>query len=954
MAQQGSERQWHTVETDAVLEAFGAGPDGLSDEEAAERLERYGPNAIQSGGGTSRWKILLHQFTSPLIYVLLVAMVVTLVIGEYADAIVIAFVLALNATIGFFQEYRAENAMQALLKMVSPKATVIRGGERVELESKKLVPGDIVLLESGDLIPADVRIIEASQLRTDDSILTGESETVEKSPEVVEGGKDTPLGDRKNMAYMGTAVASGRSRAMVVATGAKTQIGLIAGEMRTTERAQTPLQARMHKFGNRVSIAIVLVCAVAFIVGLSQGVPASDMFLTAVAVAVAAIPEGLPIVMTVALAVCVRRMAKRNAIIRRLPAVETLGSCTVIMSDKTGTLTENRMTVQRVWSGGKHFEVSASASQVAGEVHGLDEGGRRAGDAVSFDETNLKDPQDALCLAVLAGVLNNEAELKRKGPDDEAATHGDPTEVALLVLGARAGVDQQAAKAMWRTDAEIPFESDRRFSATVVALREGDRTVALVKGAPERVLEMCDTMRLGPGEDEPLDRDKVLDAASALAGEGLRVLALAAGTDEASIRATREGEPERLTFVGLVGMLDPPREEVIGAIRDCHGAGIRVLMCTGDHASTAAAIAEKIGLNSGPGHTATKKKSDKPRAVTGAQLLDMSDDDLDIALDEGVVVFARMNPEQKLRIVNRLRDRGEVVAVTGDGVNDAPALKSAHIGCAMGITGTDVAKEASEMVLADDNFATIYAAVEEGRTAFSNIRKATDFLLSTSVGVVLAIMGAFMLAAFGVYADYLEPDVLPLLLLPAQILWLNVVTNGIQDVALAFEPGEKWQYTQPPRDPNEGLMSPLLVERTILVGLLLAGVALAMFTTELQRGSDLAYAQGATLTAMVIFKMLHVGACRSETLSIFQKNIFSNPVLFIGTGLSLTVHLGAMYFPPTQALLGLQPLRGETWLWIIIGAPSVLVLVELHKLVRARPEMRSASDHSGRRNGEDD
>lgn len=938
-----------------MLEALGASAEGLSDEEAAQRLDRYGPNAIQSGGGTSRWKILLHQFTSPLIYVLLVAMVVTLVIGEYADAIVIAFVLGLNATIGFFQEYRAENAMQALLKMVSPKATVLRGGGRAELESKKLVPGDVVLLESGDLIPADVRIIEASQLRTDDSILTGESETVEKSPGATEGGKDTPLGDRRNMAYMGTAVASGRARAVVVATGAETQIGLIAGEMRTTERAQTPLQKRMHKFGNRVSVAIVLVCAVAFVVGLSQGVPASDMFLTAVAVAVAAIPEGLPIVMTVALAVCVRRMAKRNAIIRRLPAVETLGSCTVIMSDKTGTLTENRMTVQRVWAGGKRYEVSASGSQVAGEVREIrNEGDKETrGDAVEFDADTMQRPEDPLCLAVLAGVLNNEAELKRRGPDDEPSVHGDPTEVALLVLGARAGVDQQAAKAAWRTDAEIPFESDRRFSARVVSLREGDRSLALVKGAPERVLEMCETMRVGAGEDEPLDRDRVLEAASELAGEGLRVLALAAGLDKDAVHTTREGEPEALTFVGLVGMLDPPREEVIGAIRGCHGAGIRVLMCTGDHAKTASAIAEKIGLDAGPGETATKKTG-KPRAVTGAELLDMSDKDLDDSLDEGVVVFARMSPEQKLRIVNRLRERGEVVAVTGDGVNDAPALKIAHIGCAMGITGTDVAKEASEMVLADDNFATIYAAVEEGRTAFSNIRKATDFLLSTSVGVVTAIMGAFILAAFGVYADYLEPEVLPLLLLPAQILWLNVVTNGIQDVALAFEPGEEWQYKLPPRDPDEGLMSPLLVERTILVGLLLAGVALAMFTTEIQRGSDLAYAQGATLTAMVIFKMLHVGACRSDTLSIFQKNLFSNPVLFIGTSLSLAVHLGAMYFPPTQHLLGLQPLRSDTWLWIIIGAPSVLVLVELHKLVRARPGMRNASNHSGRRNGEDD
>jgi cation-transporting P-type ATPase F len=952
---------WHALATDDVLTRLASSHHGLSEQEAKQRLARYGPNSIRTGPGVRPWAIFLHQFTSPLIYILLLAMVITLVTGHVADSIVIAMVLTLNATIGFIQEYRAENAMQALMKMVTPQATVRRDGERCEIPSSELVPGDIVLLESGDLVPADVRMLEASQLHTDDSILTGESVVVGKNAEMIEGGSEVPLGDRRNMAFMGTAIASGRARAVVVATGANTQIGQIAGEMRSTERAQTPLQARMHRFGNRVSIAIVLVCTVAFIVGLLQGVPATEMFLTAVAIAVAAIPEGLPIVMTVALAVSVRKMAKRNAIIRRLPAVETLGSCGVIMSDKTGTLTENRMTVQAVWAAGERFEVTGTGLSVEGEIRQVDE----------FAEKDEKERENAsgsgavsvgspLYFAILAGMLANESDL-RKHPDHgngQLVAHGDPTEVALLVVAAKAKLKREELLDAYPQVAEIPFESERQFSATIHKQSVGEHElIAFVKGAPERVLEMCDETLTGdgapespgtaiPGRAAPIDSKSILDEAHRMAGEGLRVLAMAIGTSNEAIESTRHAEPKGLTFAGLVGMMDPPRPEVIDAIRKCHRAGIRVIMCTGDHASTAAAIAVKIGL------VPELEAGTKPQAVTGAELLEISDDELKRMLKD-VHVFARVSPQQKLRIVNMIRELGDVVAVTGDGVNDAPALKSAHIGCAMGISGTDVAKEASEMVLADDNFATIYAAVEEGRTAFSNIRKATDFLISTSVGVVLAIFGTFLLAAFGVFALDDEATI-PLLLLPAQILWLNVVTNGIQDVALAFEPGEEHQYLRPPRDPKEGLMSKLLVERTILVGLLLAAVALAMFTWELNRhdgetfAERLAYAQAATLTAMVIFKMLHVGACRSETLSIFQKNVFSNPVLFIGTSVSLAVHLGAMYFGPTQFLLGLQPLTRETWLAIIIAAPSVLVLVELHKLLRSdRWEPGRATSGSG-------
>lgn len=939
------QRAWHAMSPSEALAALGSNEQGLSHDEAQARLAHHGSNEIGIAESVNPWRILLHQFTSPLIYILLVAMLITLATAHFADAIVIAMVLSLNATIGFTQEYRAENAMQALMRLVTPQATVRRDGQRVEVPSRDLVPGDIVLLESGDRVPADLRIVEESYLRTDDSLLTGESVVVGKSNAASDAGPDLPVGDRKNMAFMGTAVAAGRARAVVVATGAQTQLGLIAGEMRATDRAQTPLQARMHRFGRVVSAVIVVCALLAFLVGLWQGVPATDMFLTAVAIAVAAIPEGLPIVMTVALAVSVRRMAKRNAIVRRLPAVETLGSCTVIMSDKTGTLTENRMTVQHIWCAGESYDVTGTGLRIDG---GIERGGERVEIA----------KQSPLHQTLLAGMLANESDLRHHPVHgaDELIAHGDPTEVALLVAAAKGKLDREALLDEWPLIGDVPFESERQFSATIHNHRDSGEHKVFVKGAPERLLDMCQDM-MGVDGIQPLDRDLVLEQAHQMAGEGLRLLAMAMGSSDEAIESTRRAEPRGMTFLGLVGMMDPPRPEVIEAIRKCHRAGIRVIMCTGDHTSTAAAIAEKIGLTADVRGRKSEVSDRKPafdrealssdrqplssvtRVLTGAELLDLTDTELKQRIPT-THVFARVSPDQKLRIVNLLRELGEVVAVTGDGVNDAPALKSAHIGCAMGLSGTDVAKEASELVLADDNFATIYAAVEEGRTVFSNIRKATDFLISTSVGVVLAIFGTFILAAFGVFI--IEDESIPLLLLPAQILWLNVVTNGIQDVALAFEPGEEEQYRQPPRDPNEGLMSRTLRERTVLVGILLAVVALSMFTWELNRSGDLAYAQAATLTAMVIFKMLHVGACRSETLSIFQKPVFSNRVLFIGAAISLAIHLGAMYFPPTQFLLGLQPLSMDTWTVILLGAPSVLVLVELHKLMRRRSLINTA------------
>ncbi|QSG10536.1 Cation transport ATPase [Halapricum desulfuricans] len=884
---------WHAATVDEALEELSSGEDGLSTDRAARRLARHGPNTIGEEEAISPARIFLHQFTSPLIYVLLVAFVVTVAIDHYADAIVIALVLVINAAIGFAQEYRAENAMAALASLVAPKARVRRDGNVARIDSTDLVPGDIVLLESGDIVPADVRLIRTTELRLDTSILTGESEPVRRSTEPVEAAHTVV--DRRNMAYMGTSVSSGRGVGVVVATGGESQIGTIAGQVRETARATTPLQTRMRRFGNLISVAVLAVALVLLGVGLWQAIPLADVFLLAVATAVSAIPEGLPVVMTVALAVSVRRMAGRNAIIRRLPAVETLGSCSVIVSDKTGTITENRMTVQRMWTADGFVDVTDAGDPDAGRF-------RWNGGAVPVESGTT------LYETLLAGVLANEASLVETD-EGELEPVGDPTETALLMAGRKAGLDQRALTRARPQVGHRPFESDRRYTASARTI--GDRSVTYVKGAPERVVDMCETMSTSTGE-APIDTEAVLVRAEELADDGLRVIGMARGDGN----LTDTEEPSGLTFLGFAGLIDPPRAGVSEAIEACSRAGIDVKMVTGDHAATARAISEQVGI-------------DSDRVLTGEVVASLSDDELTARLRE-TAVFARITPAQKLRIVSLLQADGEIVAVTGDGVNDAPALKAAHIGAAMGISGTDVAKEASEMVLTDDNFATVYAAVEEGRTVFSNIRKATMFLLATGVALVLAILAAFSLAVAGVLPRD-ATGLFPLLLLPAQALWLNVVNNGIQDVALAFEPGEREQFERPPHRPDEGLLSRQLLERTVIVGVWLAALALAVFWYEFTNGASLGYAQTATLSTMVVSMALFLGTCRSESRSVLEKSPVSNPLLFAGTLTALAVHLLAIHAPPTQLLLGVEPIAVDTWIRILVLSPTVLLVAEAHK-----------------------
>jgi magnesium-transporting ATPase (P-type) len=886
------EQPW-ALTPDKALEALGSVSSGLSSDEARARLDSFGPNEIAAEEGPGIWSLLLNQFRSPLIYILLIAALVTLLLREFIDAGVIAFILVLNAVVGFSQEYRAERSMAALRQLSRAHARVLRDGRERDEDAAVLVPGDVVLIETGDRVPADCRILHAAALEVDESLLTGESTVVSKSTDPLAAG--TPVADRANSLFMGSSVTRGRCRAVVIGTGTRTELGKIAGSVKEIGETSTPLQQRMARFAHVIGAAILVACLIGFAAGLATGEEIGPLFLALVALAVAAIPEGLPIVLTVALAISVRRMAQRHVIIRRLPAVETLGSCNAIGSDKTGTLTQNRMTVQVIHAGGRDHAVSGGGYEVQGQIGGP-----------NGAQNELEDPDSALHLTLLAGALCNDASLIEA--DSEFEVHGDPTEIALLVAAAKAGLRKDEIDERFVRTAEVPFESERRFAATYHRDDEGDRGgFMVVKGAPEQILAMCDSV-VG---SEPFEPQRVLERAEAMAREGIRVLGMAyRPLDDREIHSPQlDGELTGLRFAGLQGMIDPPRPEAVAAVRGCQQAGIRVVMITGDHATTGLAIAERLGIASAD-----------ERAMTGAELERIDDDEL-TRLVERASVYARVSPQHKLRIVTALQRIGHTVAVTGDGVNDAPALKAADIGAAMGRSGTDVAKEAADMVVTDDNFASIFAAVEEGRVAFDNVRKTTFFLISTGAAAVVAVLASLIFR-------------FPLPFLPAQMLWLNVVTNGVQDVALAFEPGEPDVLQRKPRPRREGVISALLWERTAIAGVVMALGTLFLFFRELNAHNDLETARTVALTTMVLFQVFHVGNSRSEHRSAFAKSPFSNPFLLIGTLIAVSLHIAALYLPFTQFVLRVTPLDLETWAWMIAVAASVIVVVEIHKLVR--------------------
>jgi calcium-translocating P-type ATPase len=879
---------WHAQEAAEVLRRLETGFTGLSSAEASARLSRHGPNRLEAESPPSIPLVFLRQFRSPLIFILLVAMAVTLLLAEYLDAVVIAAVLLLNAVIGLVQERKAEGAVRALMQLVVPVARVVRDGRQQEVDSRELVVGDVVVLESGVRVPADLRLISTSALRVDESLLTGESVPVSKAIEPVSG--DVPLAERTSMLYTGAVVTTGRGSGVVVATGNATELGSIAGLVRAEGTTKTPLQRRMDRFARIIGVVVGVASMVVFASGLILGTSLDDMFLVAVAIAVSAVPEGLPVAVTITLAVGVSRMAGRKAVVRRLPAVETLGSTTVIGSDKTGTLTMNRMTVQELWTAAGRFHLRGE-----GAAARFMDGDRE----VSVDEHR------ALRLTLLTGVMTNEADVRRRG--DEVAVSGDPTEVALLLSALAGDIDPEAARTGSPIFADIPFESERQYSACVRSTSEGQ--TVFVKGAPERVVGMCSQL-LGDHGPVPLDSQSVLDEAERLAAEGHRLLAFAYRELPVELSHPRDfDEPGELTLLGMQGMADPPRPGVREAVAACQGAGIRVVMITGDHALTAVTIAGQLGIET-------------DGVLTGAEMAVIDDDELTRRLAD-TSVFARVSPEDKLRIVNRLQDHGEVVAVTGDGVNDAPALKAADIGVAMGEKGTDVAREASDMVLADDNFVTIVAAVEEGRVTFDNIRKVTFFLVSTGAAEIAAILTAVWLQW-------------PLVFLPAQLLWLNLVTNGLQDIALAFEPAEKGVLRRKPRPRGGGVLDRQMWERVVVAGLVMAAGTLTLFRWELNLSGSLIQAQTVALTTMVVYQVFQAGNARSETESLFRLNPFSNRWLFAATAAALGIHIGALYFPPTQLLLRVEPIDPAAWLRIVVVATSILVAMEVHKFIRRR------------------
>lgn len=886
---------WYQQSLKEIFHKLNTTDKGLTNEEAKKRFEKYGANKLAEEGKINRLKIFIHQFASPLIYILLIAGAVTIFLKEYIDASVIFAVVVLNSIIGYFQEYKAEQSVRALKKMLVPKAKVLREGIEKEINSEELVPGDIILLYSGIRVPADIRLIHTVELKIDESILTGESLPVEKHHHTIKE-ENLTYGDQKNMAFMGTIVVSGRAKGVVVETGMNTVFGKIARHIKEAETVKAPLQDKITKFAHAIGILVLSASVLLFIGGLIVGESIKDMFMTAVAAAVAAIPEGLPVVVTIALAVGVARMAKHNAIVRKLHAVETLGSTTVIGSDKTGTLTKNEMTVKVIYDGKDIYEVEGSGYEPTGNIlyEGL--------------PLNVKERKH-LIEVLRIGLLCNESSVYMKNGDYRI--EGDPTEAALIISAMKAGLNPDEEKEKYKQLAIIPFESERGYMATL-NIHRGKRYI-FVKGAPEKVLDMCIKDSFG----KETDKEKILHMANEFAKRGLRILAFAYRevTEEVEEIACKEIEKcntvSGLIFAGLQGMIDPPRPEAIEAIKGCKKAGIRVVMITGDHAVTAKAIGEMLGIS-----------ESKSKVLTGKELEKMSDEELFKKVKE-VSIYARVSPEHKLRIVEQLKSHKEIVAVTGDGVNDAPALKAAHIGIAMGKSGTDVAREASDMVLTDDNFASIFHAVREGRIVFDNIRKVTFFLIPTGVASILSIILAMLFSV-------------PIPYVPAQILWINLVTNGLQDVALAFEPGEKGVLMRPPRDPKEGIMSKLLIERTIIVGALISAGIVFNFINALESGASLEKARTVAVTTMVFFQFFQAWNSRSEYESIFKISLLSNPFLFFSLIASTLAQFAFIYVPALQWVFRTEPISVKEWQNIILVALSVIVIVEIDKWIRRR------------------
>ncbi|MFZ5885399.1 MAG: cation-translocating P-type ATPase [Chloroflexota bacterium] len=870
---------WHTKTKDEAFAELDSGEAGLSQKEAEVRLAKHGPNEIQAAHRVSPWEILLEQFKNVLILILLGATAISFFLGHGVESIVIAVIVLFAVLLGFIQEYRAERAIDALRQMAAPTATVLRDGEEVKIPARDVVPGDVVILHMGDRIPADGRVIESVNLQVEEAALTGESVPVEKHTAPLPT-QDLPVGDRRNMVYAGTAVTYGRGRALIVATGMQTEFGKIAQLLQTVETSKTPLQQNLDKVGATLARAAFVVVAIIVALGLLRGQPFIEMLIFGIALAVAVVPEALPAVVTISLAIGVQKMVKRNALIRRLPAVETLGSTSVICSDKTGTLTKDEMTVRKIYVAGRVYTVSGSG--YAPEGHFSVNGGAPA--EISAELKQL----------LTAAALASDAKLVRNGNNGSSGNwdiKGDPTEGALVVAAAKAGVQKEALDQIYPRVQEIPFTSESKRMTTLHKTDKG--VVAYTKGAPEIILENCDFILTADGVKklDEATRRQVLDTAKDFASQALRVLAVASKPD-----ATLETAQTGMTFLGLTGMIDPPRPEAKAAIAVCEEAGIRPVMITGDHPVTAEAVARELGLLK------------TGRVVTGAELDAISDEDFKREV-ETIDVYARVSPAHKLRVVTALQANEHIVAMTGDGVNDAPALKKADIGIAMGITGTDVTKEAAAMTLTDDNFASIVAAVEEGRGVFGNIKKYLMYLLSSNIGEIGLMAGSALLG-------------LPLPLTAVQILYVNLATDGLPALALSVDPPEKDLMKRKPRNPRTGIFTRPVVALMVAGGLWSTLINLGLFIWALNSGRSIEEAMTMTFVSLVLVQFFKAYNFRSDRHSIFNRP-FENKWLNMAILWEAVLLLLIVYVPVLHEPFGTFSLPLVDWL--IIGALSLTI-----------------------------
>ena len=903
---QGSDgvAEWHASPVEDVVSRLDTDLRcGLALDKAEQRLARDGPNRLPPPVKRPGWFRFLLQFHNVLIYFMLVAAVIAGLLSHWIDAAVLFAAVIVNAIIGFIQEGKAEQALDAIRSMLSLAATIFRDAERVQINAEALVQGDIVALASGDKVPADVRLVAGKGVSVNEAILTGESAAVEKS--VAPVPIDAPLGDRRCMLYSGTMVVSGQAMGVVVATGVRTELGRISTMLEHVQEVTTPLVRQMRGFGHWLAVAIALMAIVTFMIGVWwRGHNSDDMFMMVVALAASSIPEGLPAIMTITLALGVRRMAKRNAIIRHLPAVETLGAVTVICSDKTGTLTKNEMTVHVVMTGDHVFEVSGVGYAPVGALH-------------LAERPVLPADYPEIGGLARAAVLCNDAELHEQ--DGTWQLQGDPTEGALLTFALKVGVDPTFERNTYRRLDTIPFESEHRFMATLNHDHEG-HTYIYVKGAPERVIEMCDTYRIR-GETLPVDRNFWRDRIRNCATQGMRTLAIAMKQARASHCEVQFGDVEMgCSLLGLLGMIDPPREEALAAVADCASAGIRVKMITGDHVDTARMVGERLGIG-----------RNKP-AMTGAEIDRLNDDDLSRVACH-LDVFARTSPGHKLRLVQALQAMGQIVAMTGDGINDAPALKRADVGVAMGLKGTDAAKEAADMVLADDNFATIARAVRGGRGIYDSIRKFILFMLPTNGGEALVLTSAIL-------ADF------PLPLTAAQVLWINLATSSTLGLALAFEPPESDVMRRPPRDPRQPLLSWFFVWRILMVSTLMMAAALGLFLWELGRGTDLNTARTIAVSAVVMVEMFYLLNSRYIVQSVLSKEgLLGNLYVPIVIAACALLQAAYVHAAPLQAVFGSNHLSSGEWLRVVLVGLVVFAIAETEKAaIRWWHHSRAASN----------